>query len=186
MAIDCMIHCRRCFQAEMSFSMSRSLSSRSSLMQAQKEQQPLVYLECSDEPKERIELSFIPALRRFKRKRRQPDFYGFRCNMPDMSRSPSLSGTLWSIRSIQTQRSDAQSSNYFSSGWRKPNAKIDFSLSSFFLYFFILSLFFPSIFLPFSNAHNSKGIKRIRTIRTANECTALRDLLFLGFSYMWY
>ena len=48
--------------------------------QTQKESQPLVHLEYSDESSETVEPS-IPEVRRSERERRQTDFYGFRCNL---------------------------------------------------------------------------------------------------------
>ena len=61
--------------------------------QAQKEPQPLVYLEYSDEPSETIEPS-VPAVRQSERERRQTGFYGFRCNLSDVKEPKSVSDAL--------------------------------------------------------------------------------------------
>ena len=51
------------------------------------------------------------------------------------------------------------------------------------LFFFLLLSFSHSFF--FSLMHNSKSIGHIPTILTANDWTAIRDFLFLGYSCMW-
>ena len=61
--------------------------------QAQKEQQPLVYLECSDEPSETIE-PLEPVVRRSECERRQTDFYGYQCNLSDVKEPKSVSDAL--------------------------------------------------------------------------------------------
>ena len=59
----------------------------------QKETEPLVYLEYSDEPSEAAEPS-VSAVRRSEREKRQTDFYGFRYNFSGVKEPKSVSHAL--------------------------------------------------------------------------------------------
>ena len=76
--------------------------------QAQKEPQPLVYLECSDEPSETIEPS-VPVVRRSERERRQTDFYGYQCNLSDVKEPKSVSDALTNQEWVDAMKAEIDS-----------------------------------------------------------------------------
>ena len=59
----------------------------------QKEPEPLVYLEYSNEPSETAEPS-VPAVRQFEREKRRTDYNGFRCNFSSVKEPKSVSDAL--------------------------------------------------------------------------------------------
>ena len=59
----------------------------------QKEPEPLVYLECSDEHSETAEPS-VPTVRRSEREKKQTNYYGFRCNFSGVKEPMSVSDAL--------------------------------------------------------------------------------------------
>lgn len=76
--------------------------------QAQKEPQPLVYLECSDEPSETIEPS-VPVVRQSERERRQTDFYGYQCNLSDVKKPKSVSDALTNQEWVDAMKAEIDS-----------------------------------------------------------------------------
>ena len=60
---------------------------------SQPETQRHVYLEYSDEPSETVEPP-VSILRRSERERRQPDYYGYQCNISDVKEPKSVSDAL--------------------------------------------------------------------------------------------
>ena len=75
---------------------------------SQKETQPLVYLEYSDESSETVEPS-IPVVRQSERERRQTDFYGFRCNLSDVKEPRSVSDALTSQEWVDAMEAEIDS-----------------------------------------------------------------------------
>ena len=76
--------------------------------QAQKEPQPLVYLECSDEPSETIEPS-VPVVRQSERERRQTNFYGYQCNLSDVKEPKSVSDALTNQEWVDAMKAEIDS-----------------------------------------------------------------------------
>ena len=76
--------------------------------EAQKESEPLVYLEYSHEPLETTGPS-VPAVRRSERERRQTDFYGFQCNLSDVKEPKSVSDALTNQEWIAAMRTEIDS-----------------------------------------------------------------------------
>ena len=75
---------------------------------SQQETQRHVYLEYSDEPSETVEPP-VSILRRSERERRQPDYYGYQCNLSDVKEPKSVSDALTNQAWVDAMKTEIDS-----------------------------------------------------------------------------